>query len=170
MTTNGAAAGTLDARRELRSVFGRYATGVTVVTSVDRGQLAGLTVNSFTSLSLDPPLVLWCLHCASETRPVFMAAEYFAVNILAEDQQDIAVQFAAHGDRFRGVPVRTGPYGLPLLDRTVGTVVCRRERAVPAGDHIVMIGLVEDYWASQEPPLLFMDGRYRSAALLRLPD
>jgi flavin reductase (DIM6/NTAB) family NADH-FMN oxidoreductase RutF len=152
----------LGGHRQLRDVLGRFPTGVTVMTTVHHGVRAGVTVNSFTSLSLDPPLVLWCLHRDSATMPAFTSAADFAVNILAAGQQDLAIRFASRGERFHGVATHDGPGGLPLLDATVGTVICRRDRIFPAGDHIVFIGVVRDYLASPGSPLLFVDGGYRA--------
>src|SRR5260370_17211854 len=106
----------------VRPVLGHFATGVTVVTTAHRGLRAGVTVNSFTSLSLDPPLVLWCLHRASKTCPAFTAAHFFAINILAAHQQELAIRFAARHDRFSGLRTHTGAHGLLLLDGTAGTV------------------------------------------------
>lgn len=147
-------------QRPLRSVLGRFATGVAVVTTVRRGHPAGLTVNSFTSLSLDPPLVLWCLNRASSHRAAFTAAPHFAVQLLGAGQRDLAARFAGPGDRFDRLPFETGPHGVPLLDGTIGTLICRRDRIVPAGDHLVLIGEVLDHHAEPGAPLLFLDGRF----------
>jgi flavin reductase (DIM6/NTAB) family NADH-FMN oxidoreductase RutF len=153
--------------RTLRSVLGRFATGVTVITTLHGGgQWVGLTVNSFTSLSLEPPLVLWCLHRKSATLTAFVAAKHFAVNVLAADQRNLAERFAGRSERFAGVALRTGRYGLPLLEGTVGTLICHRDRLIPAGDHVVLIGSVLDYDARQGPPLLFLDSTYHGGAAL----
>jgi flavin reductase (DIM6/NTAB) family NADH-FMN oxidoreductase RutF len=149
--------------RELRDVLGRYATGVTVVTTTYEGRYVGLTVNSFTSVSLEPPLVLWCLRRDSSSQPAFTTARYFAVNVLAADQRDLAVRFAGAGERFRGTTVRPTAYGLPLLSGAVATLVCRREPVVPAGDHVVLIGHVLDHTRRPGPTLLFHDGRYHAS-------
>lgn len=150
------------ARRPLRDVLGRYATGVTVVTTRWQAGPAGLTVNSFTSLSLEPPLILWCLNRVSGSRAAFTAARHFAVNVLAADQYETALGFAGPGDRFAGRAYRTGAHGLPVLERTVGTLICRRERIVPAGDHLVVIGEVLEYSAGPGAALLFVDGAYHA--------
>jgi unspecific monooxygenase len=158
MTTEARA----EPHRTLRDTLGRYATGVTVVTTARRDQAVGLTVNSFTSLSLAPPLVLWCLRRKSPTRAAFTTSPLFAVNVLAAHQQTMATQFAGPGERFLGVALRPNPYGLPLLEGTVGTLVCRRTRVVPAGDHVMIIGAVVDHRACPGPPLLFVDGTYQA--------
>ncbi|OLB80072.1 MAG: hypothetical protein AUI14_08170 [Actinobacteria bacterium 13_2_20CM_2_71_6] len=148
-------------RAALCEVLGRYATGVVIITTVYGGRNVGLTVNSFTSLSLEPPLVLWCLNKRSATYTAFTTAEPFAVNVLAADQRDLAIRFTGLGERFRGTTVRTGRFGLPILAGTVATLICRRHRLVPAGDHIVVIGGVEEYQQRPGPTLLFQDGGYR---------
>jgi flavin reductase (DIM6/NTAB) family NADH-FMN oxidoreductase RutF len=148
--------------RALRDVLGRFATGVTVLTTVYRGSATGLTVNSFTSVSLEPPLVLWCLRRSSACRPAFASASHFAVNILAAQQQELAARFAGPGDRFSHLPVRVGPFGLPLFDHAIGMLICRRDRIMPAGDHIVLLGRVLNCWARAGAPLMFLDGAYHS--------
>jgi flavin reductase (DIM6/NTAB) family NADH-FMN oxidoreductase RutF len=149
-----------DARAALRSTLGRYATGVTVVTATHRGRAAGVTVNAFTSVSLHPPLVMWCLRRGSRSLPLFVGAGSFAVNVLGSGQRDLAARFAGPGDRFHGVPLRRTAHPMPLLAGTVATLVCSLTRLVPAGDHVLLIGEVIDHRASSGPPLLFHDGRY----------
>lgn len=152
------------AQRALRTVLGRFATGVTVMTAVHGGARAGITVNSFTPLSLEPPLVMWCLRRASTSRPVFASASHFAVHVLAADQRDLAVRFAGPGDRFAGVTARTGPHGVPLLDGAVATLLCRRGRLVPAGDHLVLVGTVVTHSGRPGPALIFHDGDYLTSS------
>ena len=151
-----------NAHRALRDVLGRYATGVAVVTTRWRAGPAGLTVNSFTSLSLEPPLILWCLSRASGSRAAFTAARHFAVNVLAADQHQTALGFAGPGDRFAGRAWHGGPHGLPVLEHTVAALICRRERIVPAGDHLVVFGEVLEHRADPGAPLLFVDGAYHA--------
>ncbi|MFR9797283.1 flavin reductase family protein [Streptomyces sp. MS06] len=174
----GGAAGTPSRRaapagpgeRALRDVLGRYATGVTVVTCAGApGGPAGLTVNSFTSVSLDPPLVLWCLALSSRARPAFTAAEYFAVNVLAAGQRDLAARFAGPGDRFRGLAVRSGPHGEPLLPGAAATLCCRRSGLVPAGDHLLLLGAVEQHTRTGRRVLLFADGAYHEGPAAPAP-
>lgn len=147
-------------RRALRDVLGRYATGVAVVTTWHQGRPAGVTVNSLTSVSLDPPLVLWCLNAASGSRRAFTEAAHFAVNVLAATQRDLAVRFTGPGDRFAALPVHTGPHGLPLLPGAIAVLLCRRAQVLPAGDHLVLLGTVTDHSSSPGPALLFADGAY----------
>ena len=149
------------ARRALRDVLGRYATGVAVVTTRHRGRPVGLTVNSFTSVSLDPPLVLWCLSRTSGSMPAFVQADHFVVNVLAAGQDHLARRFAGPGDRFTQTAIAFDDDRLPELAGTAATLVCRRDRLVPAGDHVILIGEVLGHRAAASPaPLLFVDGAY----------
>lgn len=147
-------------QRALRDVLGRYATGVAIVTTRHHGRPAGVTVNSFASVSLDPPLVLWCLNAASGSRTAFTGAGHFAVNVLAAGQHDLATRFTRPGDRFHGLPTRAGPHGLPLVPGAVAVLVCHRTRVLPAGDHLLLLGAVESGGSAPGPALLFADGAY----------
>jgi flavin reductase (DIM6/NTAB) family NADH-FMN oxidoreductase RutF len=152
------ACGVAESRRALRDVLGRYATGVTVITTRHQGRLFGLTANSFTSVSLDPPLVLWCLSRTSSSRAAFAQAGHFVVNVLAAGQDHLARRFAGPGDRFTRVAL--DDYRLPELADTAATLVCRRDRLVPAGDHLILLGEVVRHRAADRAPLLFVDGAY----------
>jgi flavin reductase (DIM6/NTAB) family NADH-FMN oxidoreductase RutF len=147
--------------RALRTVLGRYATGVTVVTTCHGGRPVGVTVNSFTSVSLEPPLVLWCLSRTSGSLGAFVAAPRFVVNVLVAGQEPLARRFAAPGDRFAGT-VTDSVDGLPELAGTAATLVCRRRQVLPAGDHLVLFGEVCRATAGDHAPLLFLDGGYES--------
>jgi flavin reductase (DIM6/NTAB) family NADH-FMN oxidoreductase RutF len=151
-----------DQHRALRDTLSRYATGVAVVTAAHNGRRSGITINSFTSLSLAPALVLWCLRRDSPSLAGFTAASHHAVNVLAADQVELAYQFALPGDRFRGVALLQSPWETPLLAGTVATIVCRLERIVSGGDHVIVIGHVVDHQASPGPSLLFHDGAFPS--------
>lgn len=148
--------------RELRQVLGSFVTGVTVITTVDAaGNPQGLTANSFSSVSLDPPLILWSQSITAPSHPVFREAERFAVNILAEDQLDISNRFARGGaDKFAGHPVDVGLGGVPLLRNCAAHLECRRIQCIPGGDHVVFIGQVERIARSARQPLVFGGGRY----------
>ena len=153
--------------RDLRRALGQYATGVTVVTTTDAaGERFGMTANSFTSVSLDPPLVLWAASRDSSSLPVFDVAERFAVNVLASDQHHLSRQFATSGsDKFDGV--RLLPGDPPLLEDTVARFVCRRlsgdRGRIEAGDHVLFLGEIESYDADGGEPLVFHSGFYRLA-------
>ncbi|MFL6080729.1 MAG: flavin reductase family protein, partial [Ornithinibacter sp.] len=150
--------------RDLRRALGQYATGVTVMTTVDAdGTWFGMTANSFTSVSLNPPLVLWAAAKSSPSRAAFEQSPRFAVNVLASDQHHLSRQFSASGtDKFDGVRVLPD-VGLPLLEGTVARFVCRRTERVEAGDHVVFFGEIESYDAPGGEPLVFHSGFYRVA-------
>lgn len=147
----------------LRHAFGRFATGVTVVTTVDaQGEPVGLTVNSFSSLSLDPPLLLWSLRRASPSLQAFCAAPRFAVNVLAESHLEVSRTFAARvSHKFDGGPWERDVDGLPLLKGAAARFVCATQSHQDAGDHVLFIGRVLQISETHEPPLLFQGGRYR---------
>jgi flavin reductase (DIM6/NTAB) family NADH-FMN oxidoreductase RutF len=155
--------------RGYRQTLGQFATGVTILTTCTAdGQRVGLTVNSFTSVSLDPPLVLWCLRREAASVPPFLAAARFAINVLALDQAAVAQRFAErHGDRFAGGDWRAGPGGMPLLGGAVAHLVCRTVARQPAGDHLVFIGEVEHHARFAGDPLAFHGGAY--GRLVSLP-
>lgn len=152
---------TFDAR-ELRRVLGAFTTGVTVITTLDaEGRPVGLTANSFSSVSLDPPLVLWSQSVTAPSHPVFRETVRFVVNILADDQLDISNRFARGGaDKFAGLPVTPGLGGLPLIPGCAAYLECRRVSSFAGGDHTVFIGQVERIERNARPPLAFGGGRY----------
>jgi len=148
--------------RDYRDTLGQFATGVTVVTArAPDGRRVGLTVNSFTSVSLDPPIVLWCLSRSSASARQFLAATRFAINVLAFDQVVVAQRFASrHPDRFAGIGCRIGPDGVPLLDGAIAHLVYRNIARHPTGDHLIFIGEVEHYERFAGEPLVFQAGEY----------
>ncbi len=152
--------------RRYRRVLGAFPTGVTVVTTLaPEGAPVGITVNSFASLSLEPPLVLWALNVRSPKLAVFDRAERFAVNVLAEDQVELSRRFAAREpDPFAGVPTRPGLGGIPLLAGVIAHIQCRAHARYDGGDHAILVGRVEalDHGA-KDRPLVFWGGRYHSA-------
>jgi flavin reductase (DIM6/NTAB) family NADH-FMN oxidoreductase RutF len=151
----------------LRRALGQYATGVTVVTTLDAaGTPRAMTANSFTSVSLNPPLVLWAASTASSSLPAFEAADRFAVNVLAADQHHLSRQFSTTGvDKFEGVPVeRSAPPGAPpFIAGAVARFCCRKTHRVEAGDHVVFFGEVESFDVVGGEPLVFHSGFYRVA-------
>lgn len=148
----------------LRQALGEFATGITVVTARaagDGGQLAGLTVNSFTSVSLDPPLVLWCLGLGSPSVPTFRACTHFAVNVLAADQMEISKRFALAGsDKFADLEVKTGVGGSALLSGCCAWFECRCVARHDGGDHLILIGQIERFESRPRAPLLYHRGAY----------
>lgn len=150
-------------KEQFRRWLASFAAGVTVVTtrSAD-GRPYGLTATAFTSVSLEPPLVLVCVDKKSESHPHFLASRVFAVNFLAEGQEHYARHFAVSGgEKFRDIPFAFGVGGAPLLQERLGFVECRAEEIVEAGDHTILIGRVVAGDAAEEKrPLLYFRGSY----------
>ncbi|HMB75569.1 MAG TPA: CoA transferase [Kiloniellaceae bacterium] len=154
-------------KRGLRDAFGTFATGVTVITTRQGdGTPRGFTANSFTSVSLDPPLLLVCLGKTAHSCDVFATAEAFAVNVLSESQTAVSGLFASRSaDKFHQVEWREGAAGMPLLTESLSSFVCARERLVDAGDHLILIGRVVDFSVANRQPLGFFRGAYFSIGL-----
>ena len=148
----------------LRQALGCFATGVAVITTRgDRGVPVGLTVNSFSSLSLDPPLVLWSLSLTAPSLGAFRRHDGFAVNVMGADAKQVVQRFARpSADKFADVAWRPGHLGLPLLDDVVATFECRTESRIQKGDHEIYIGSVERYARTDRSPLVFHRGRYKT--------
>ncbi|MDO5691195.1 MAG: flavin reductase family protein [Pseudomonadota bacterium] len=148
---------------EFRSALGMFATGVTVVTArTAAGELVGLTANSFNSVSLDPPLVLWSLSQRSTSLEAFRTGTHYAINVLAADQQALALRFATPvGDRWAGTAWHPGATGAPLIDGAVAHFECFNRSRYEEGDHVIFVGQVE--LCGHQPgaaPLLFHGGRF----------
>lgn len=148
--------------RDLRRVLGTFVTGVTVVTTTDdEGRFHGVTANSFSSVSLDPPLVLWSQAVKSHSHPAFFKADRFTVNILAEDQIELSKRFAKSShDKFTGIDIDIGSGGVPLLRNCSARLQCRVVSRVPGGDHTIYVGEVLAIDQSERKPLVFGNGRY----------
>ncbi len=153
--------GSIDSAR-YRQVLGHFATGVTVVTTADGDRPVGLAVNSFTSVSLDPPLVAFCVARTSSTWPRIRAKGSFCVNILAEDQEDLCRAFAGRGpERFRGAGWRPAESGAPILAGGLAWLDCTIEVEHDGGDHVMVVGRVRAMGVDQEGrPLVFYRGGY----------
>jgi (E)-2-((N-methylformamido)methylene)succinate hydrolase len=153
--------------RALRQAFGTFMTGVTVVTTQqDDGSFRGFTANSFSSVSLDPPLLLVCLAKAASSYPTFSEARRFAVNILAEGQRDVSGVFASkQPDKFAVVPWRLSAGGNALLAETTAWFDCTTHEVVEAGDHVILIGRVEEFSTSDRGPLGYVRGGYVTLGL-----
>lgn len=147
-------------QRELRDALGQFATGVTIVTTAGPAGPLGITVNSFASVSLDPPLVLWSVARDSDRFEAFEAAEHFCIHILPEEGQRLAIHFASSGHDFDGLPVETGAGGIPLLRDYCARFECRTAARHPGGDHVILVGEVLRLWRRPDPPLLFHGGRF----------
>ncbi|QHE83604.1 flavin reductase family protein [Hydrogenophaga sp. BPS33] len=148
---------------EFRASLGMFATGVTIVTArTDSGELVGLTANSFNSVSLSPPLVLWSLARTAGSMAAFSNGRHYAINVLAADQQALAERFAARGtDRWTGVAFTTGVSGAPVLDGVAASFECFNRSQYAEGDHVIFVGEVEHCGHRPEAsPLLFHGGRF----------
>ena len=148
--------------RELRSALGAFATGVTIITTRSRtGQLTGMTANSFTSVSLNPPLVLWSSSLYAQSLAAFQESSHFVVNILAHDQIELSNRFAkSHEDKFADVDHIIPECGAPVLIGSAAHFECRNEFRHYGGDHIIFIGHVERFAYTDKPTLLFCRGKY----------
>jgi len=149
-------------KRQLRNVFGTFTTGVTIVsTRASDGKAYGVTANSFTSVSLDPPLVLWSQANTSSSFGAFQQNDSFAVNILADDQISLSNHFAkSRDDKFNGVAHSDGLNGVPVIDGVAAHLECTKVATYPGGDHVLYLGQVERVGYSHRRPLAFSGGRY----------
>lgn len=150
--------------RTLRDALGCFATGVTVVTCLnDEGEPAGITVNSFTSVSLDPPLLLVCLHKQAASATTLVEASHFAINVLQTGQQPASITFSTRvEDRFGSTPWSCGEAGAPILKDSLGVFECERFAVYDGGDHHILVGqVVKASFDTGLDPLLYFRGRYR---------
>jgi len=146
---------------DLRECLGRFATGVTVVTCRGSEGPCGITANSFSSVSLEPPLVLWNIAKVSNSLQAYLDAKYFAINVLAAGQQELSSHFAQSDHTvFNGIDYDTSDRGVPLLPDSVARFECRTHQVHDCGDHYIIVGEVESYRSDEREPLLFYNGRY----------
>ncbi|UXJ50037.1 flavin reductase family protein [Pseudomonas citronellolis] len=155
-------------RSQLRQALGQFATGVTIVTTLDgESWPIGVTANSFNAVSLEPPLVLWSIGKSAYSYPAFAGSEHFAVHVLGEGQRALSDRFAqASTDKFAGLEVGAGVGGVPLLPGCLTVFECATEHRYDGGDHLILVGRVLRM-AAPEPdmrPLLFHRGRYQDLA------
>ncbi|PHM62837.1 flavin reductase family protein [Xenorhabdus ishibashii] len=149
--------------RSLRKLLGKYPTGVAIVaTRTAEGRNVGLTINSFASLSLEPPLVLWSLVNHSPNLSVFRDCEYFTISILSYDHQELALRFASSGveNKFQGIPVQETPEGIPSIGGAIATLVCANHQQTHLGDHLLVIGQVKRIASVEGKPLVFHGGMF----------
>jgi flavin reductase (DIM6/NTAB) family NADH-FMN oxidoreductase RutF len=151
----------LDTRR-WRDALCRFATGVTIITTrTEDGTPIGLTANSFNSVSLTPPLVLWSLNKHSKSLPVFLNASHYSINVLCADQKHLAARFASPiEDRFEGVEWRSGKAHTPLFHDCVAWFECAGVHQYEGGDHVIFVGEVTDFGHNDKVPLLYAGGAY----------
>lgn len=154
--------------RDLRNALGRFATGVTVITTrTGEGKREGLTANSFAAVSLDPPLVSWSLKREAPSFASFLAAKHFAVNILSAGQRDLCRHFATPSpDKFAGLAFEEGLHGAPLLPGCIAVFECRTENTFEGGDHMIFIGGVDRAIYRDGEPLIFSAGRFCIPSIL----
>jgi flavin reductase (DIM6/NTAB) family NADH-FMN oxidoreductase RutF len=148
-----------------RSALGQFATGVTVITTLGKnGAPMGLTANSFSSVSLDPPLVLWSLGVNASSQALFRASTHYAVNVLASEQIDLSRRFGSRAmppaRRFEGIDWRKGTHGVPILGQSCAWFLCSNRSRYLEGDHVIFVGEVEELGFSAHEPLIFQNGRY----------
>lgn len=150
--------------KQFRAALGSFATGVTIVTTHHAGEDIGVTANSFNSVSLDPPLVLWSLAKASLSLAAFMESRYFTVHILSAAQDALSNQFAKRGEaKFANLQIERGRGNTPLLPDCAARFQCRTEFRYEGGDHVIFVGHVEEFDYSNQSPLVYHGGRYAHA-------
>ncbi len=152
--------------KKFRQCLGKFATGVTIVTCADdEGRPYGITANSFSSVSLEPHLILWNVAKVSNSLQAFLDAEYFAINILARDQQDLSSHFAQSDHTlFNSIVIDRSDENVPLIPGTLACFECRTHQIHDCGDHHIVIGEVVRFEESDADPLLFFSGKYASLA------
>jgi flavin reductase (DIM6/NTAB) family NADH-FMN oxidoreductase RutF len=152
--------------KKLRQGLGKFATGVTIVTCADPdGKPCGITVNSFSSVSLEPPLILWNIAKVSNSLNAYLHARHFAINVLADDQRDLSHHFAQSDNPvFDNVDIASNPHGVPLIRHTLACLECSTEQVHETGDHFIIVGRVRSMNFCDRKPLLFYDGNYAALA------
>ncbi|WP_407303815.1 flavin reductase family protein [Acinetobacter sp.] len=154
-------------KRQLRNILGQFATGVTVVTTLaEDSSKVGMTANSFTSVSLDPPLILWNIAKTATHLEDFRQCDHFAINILNEQQDQTSNHFAKSSeDKFAQINHDVHALGVPVLNDALATLVCKNFQWVEAGDHYIILGQIEHCILNSGKPLLFHNGKYHQAEL-----
>ncbi|MGB1236313.1 MAG: flavin reductase family protein [Planktomarina sp.] len=151
--------------RAFRNALGGFPTGVCVVTTATPdGQRVGITANSFASVSLDPPLVLWSPAKSSRRHEVYVEAKHFAIHILGKEQGDIANGFVREANAFKDLDVANNVHGVPLIEGCVARFECLTDALHDAGDHTLIIGAVQNFSTNDVDPLAFVKGRYAGLA------
>ena len=147
-------------QRQFRDALGRFATGITLVTAQTENGPAGFTANSFASVSLDPPLVLWSPARSSARYPIFASAQAYSIHILAEDQADLAARFVRGGSGFEGLDTALSADGVAILPQTLARFDCHQHATHDGGDHLIIVGQVKHFALRDGAPLLFSQGQY----------
>ena len=151
----------VDTQRQFRNALGRFASGVTIVTARTDDGIIGMTANSFSSVSMEPPLVLWCPAKTSSRYHFFEKATHFAIHVLSADQEHIAMEFARSGKAFDGLAVDTNEHGVPVFGDCLARFECETHQLHDAGDHAIMVGRVRSAAFREGAPLIFTQGRFR---------
>mgnify|MGYP001803859868 CR=1 FL=1 len=151
-----------DTSRQLRNAFGRFATGITVITAPSVDGPIGIVANSFSSVSLDPALVLWSVDRTARRFPYFDAADHYAIHVLAAEQQDLCTQVARNAHALNDLPHTLNADGVPLIDHCLARFECRRVAAHDAGDHVIVVGQVQRTEMRDGQPLTFYGGNFGS--------
>ena len=159
MADGGTIPGVTDARA-FRDALGRFATGVTVVTIMGPDGPMGFTANSFSSLSLDPALVLWSLARSSQRFAPYAAAETYAIHVLGQDQADWPARFSRGGRGFDGLPSTLNAEGVPVMPGALARFECRRHATHDGGDHLIIVGQVLRLTLEEGAPLVFASGKF----------
>ena len=146
--------------KNLRNVLSKFATGVTIVSTVDHnGNPVGMTANSFTSVSLDPPLVLWSIGINQPSYDIFLKAKGYSVCILSKDQKDICNLFSSSIDnKFNSVDYVLSDNGFPIIKKSLAWFDCLKWNNYPGGDHQILVGEVKHFFANENDPLIFWNG------------
>jgi 3-hydroxy-9,10-secoandrosta-1,3,5(10)-triene-9,17-dione monooxygenase reductase component len=155
-------------QKEFRKIMGTFATGITVVTTMHKSAPVGITVNSFTSVSLDPPLVLWCLANDADSYDIFANCKNFAVHILHEEQEEISQIFSTkNSSKFENLQWETGEFGAPILKDCASCFQCETEIGYSGGDHIILLGRVKAIENNTEKhPLVYHNSNYHALKLI----
>ena len=139
--------------------MGCFLTGVTVVTTADQKNLLGITANSLSSVSLDPPLVLWSLSKVSKNHSVMTSVKHYAINVLSKSQENVALNFSGTERPFLGIDYRLSDVGVPLINNVVAVFECELYAVYDGGDHSIILGLVKSCYKSDLEPLKFFRGQ-----------
>mgnify|MGYP001382940985 CR=1 FL=1 len=151
--------------RILRDAFSKFVSGVTVVTTASEEGPVGITANSFSSLSLDPALVLWSPYTGSRRFPFFENAQYFAIHILSVDQEYLCHDFAKSPFGFDNTEVSYNTENVPLIENCLARFECRKRAIYPGGDHVIVVGEVESVQMREDNALSFFDGKFRELSI-----
>lgn len=146
--------------RDLRTALGKFATGVTVVTTAGEDGPVGVTVNSFSSVSLDPPLILWSLARTSSRLPVFEQASHFAVHVMNHQQEDLCRAFSRDARAFDSLAMRQNQKNIPIIEDCLACFECARHAVHAGGDHLIFVGRVEAVSLTHTDPLIFFDSNF----------